>query len=81
MGFPIFLAPRREKELLQNGVQDLGQTQTDNGLGLDLDRFAGLGITAHADFAMSLYDAALRLKERLTRRQFRADDGLAQVRH
>jgi hypothetical protein len=49
----------REKELLQNGIlQDLGRTQTDNGLGLDLDRFAGLGIAAHAGFAMSLYDAA-----------------------
>jgi hypothetical protein len=48
--------------------------QTDNRLGRDLDRFAGLGITAHAGFAMSLYDAAVRLKGRLTRHRFRADD-------
>jgi len=53
--FPISLAPRREKGPLQNGVfQDLGRTQTDNGLSLDLDRFAGLGIAVHAGFAMSL---------------------------
>jgi hypothetical protein len=74
-GFQFFLAPRREKELLQNGVfQDLGRTQKDNRLGRDLDRFAGLGITAHAGFAMSIYDAEVRLKGRPTRGRFRADD-------
>jgi hypothetical protein len=76
-GFQFFLAPRREKELLQNGVfQDLGRTQKDNRLGRDLDRFAGLGITAHAGFAMSIYDAEVRLKGRPTRGRFRADDEL-----
>jgi hypothetical protein len=49
----------RNWNLLQNGVLErLRGTQTHNGLGLDLDLLAGLGIAAQAGFAMGLYHAA-----------------------
>jgi hypothetical protein len=54
--------------LLEDGVfQHLGRPQTDDGLGLDLDRFAGLGIAAHARFAMCLYNAADAWDDELAR--------------
>jgi len=49
----------RERKLLQNGVfQHLCGAETDDGLGLDLDLFAGLRVATDASLAMSLDNAA-----------------------
>ncbi len=45
--------------LLEDGVfKRFRGAQTNNGLRLDLDLFAGLGIAAQTSFAVSLYHAA-----------------------
>src|SRR5262249_48712600 len=46
-------------KLLQNSVlEGLGRAQTNNGLRLDLDGFAGLRIAAHARLAVRLHHAS-----------------------
>src|SRR4029077_13156372 len=51
--------PLREQQLLQNRIlEGLGRAQTHHGLGLDLNRFAGLGVAAHARLAVRLHNAA-----------------------
>src|SRR3984885_7559490 len=52
-------ANHEEKKLLQNGILErFRRAQADDGLRLDLDRFTGLGVTAHASLAVRLDDAA-----------------------
>src|ERR1041384_3543743 len=51
--------PLREPRLLQNRVlESLRRAQAHHGLGLDLDRFAGLRIAAHAGLAVRFHNAA-----------------------
>jgi hypothetical protein len=46
-------------KLLENGILErFRRAQADDGLRLDLDRFTGLGVAAHASFAVRLDDAA-----------------------
>lgn len=52
-------ANHEEKKLLQNGILErFRRAQADDGLRLDLDRFTGLGVAAHASLAVRLDDAA-----------------------
>jgi hypothetical protein len=61
-------SPLREKKLLQNGVfQHLSGAEADDGLGLNLDLFAGLGVAAHARLAMSLHDATNSRNDKFAR--------------
>jgi hypothetical protein len=61
-------ANHEEKKLLQNGILErFRRAQADDGLRLDLDRFTGLGVAAHAGFAMRLDDAAESRNHEFTR--------------
>src|SRR5439155_13746828 len=56
------------RKLLQNRVfQSLCRAQAHDCLGLDLDRFAGLGIAAHARLAVRLHNAADSRNDELAR--------------
>src|SRR5579864_4086659 len=51
--------PRNPGNLLQDRVLErLRRAQTNHGLGLDLDRFARLGVAAHARLAVRFYGAS-----------------------
>jgi hypothetical protein len=64
----IWRADHEEKKLLENGILERFRwAQTDDGLRLDLDRFTGLRIAAHASLAMRLDDAAESRNDEFTR--------------
>src|ERR1700761_5379185 len=49
----------KKRKLLQNGILErFRRAQADDGLRLDLDRFTGLGVAAHARLAVRFNDAA-----------------------
>src|ERR1700761_5979477 len=58
----------KKRKLLQNGILErFRRAQADDGLRLDLDRFTGLGVAAHASLAVRLDDAAESRNDELAR--------------